>query len=256
MPINTPVVIEIDRKTWLIQEYGLDCCYALLGENSGLLIDTGCGRMNVKRLAERLFEGRPYDVVLTHGHPHHAGGAKQFESVHCVEALREKPTDDGISKDFLMPGFSFAEKNTEVLSLFTGDVFDLGGREVLCIRTPGHSDGSCTFFDKQSGIAFVGDAVGKEMKVSCVADALTGLMLLKREVSGLNRIYPGHVDYTDYRALPAAVLDDAIGACRAALAPDGRHYHEGKKVCFRSVTLEYEQGWAELEPHSPYPLGL
>ena len=41
MPINTPVVIEIDRKTWLIQEYGLSCCYALLGNESGLLIDTG-----------------------------------------------------------------------------------------------------------------------------------------------------------------------------------------------------------------------
>ena len=256
MPINTPVVIEIDRKTWLIQEYGLDCCYALLGDHSGLLIDTGCVRLIVKRLAVRVFEGRPYDVVLTHGHPHHAGGAKQFESVHCVEALREKPTDDGISKDFSMPGFSFAEKNTEVLSLFTGDVFDLGGREVLCIRTPGHSEGCCSFYDKQSGIAFVGDSCGWELKVSCVADALTGLMLLKRMCPNMNRIYPGHVDYTDYRALPAAVLDDAIGACRAALAPDGRHYHQEGKVVFRSVTLEYEQGWAELEPHSPYPLGL
>ena len=256
MPINTPVVIEIDRKTWLIQEYGLDCCYALLGENSGLLIDTGCGRMNIKRLAERLFEGRSYDVVLTHGHPHHAGGAKQFDVVHCVEGLSEVCEEYYISPDFNAPAFSFTAKNTEVIPLFTGDVFDLGNREVLCIRTPGHSEGSCSYFDKQSGIAFAGDAIGKEMKVSCVADALTGLMLLKRMTPGLSRIYPGHVDYTDYRALPAAVLDDAIGACRAALAPDGRHYHKGKKVHFRSITLEYKQGWAELEPHSPYPLGL
>lgn len=256
MPINTPVVIEIDRKTWLIQEYGLDCCYALLGDNSGLLIDTGCGRMPVRKLAERLFEGRPYDVVLTHGHPHHAGGAKQFDVVYCGESLSDTCEEEYISMDFNAPNFSFAPKNTEVLPLFTGDVFDLGAREVLCIRTPGHSDGSCTFFDKQSGIAFVGDACGREMKASCVADALTGLMLLKRMCPDINRVYPGHVDYTDYRALPAAVLDDAIGACRAALAPDGRHYRKGKKVCFRSVTLEYKQGWAELEPHSPYPLGL
>lgn len=256
MPIRTPVVIEIDKKTWLIQEYGLDCCYALLGENAGLLIDTGCGRMNIKRLAERLFEGRPYDVVLTHGHPHHAGGAKQFDVVHCAESLSDVCGEEYISMDFKAPEFTFAPKNTEVIPLFTGDVFDLGGREVLCIRTPGHSEGSCAFFDKQSGIAFTGDAIGKEMKVSCAADALTGLMLLKREASGMNRIYPGRVDYTDYRALPAAILDDAIGACRAALAPDGHHYHKGGKVHFRSVTLEYEQGWAELEPRSPYPLGL
>lgn len=256
MPINTPVVIEIDRKTWLIQEYGLACCYALLGSDSGLLIDTGCGRVPIRKLAERLFEGRPYDVVLTHGHGHHSGGAKQFEAVHCAEALSEKSKEDFIGTDFHAPDFSFAEKDTEILPLFTGDVFDLGGREVLCIRTPGHSEGGCTFYDSQTGIAFVGDACMWEMKVECVADALTGLMLLKRMAKGLNRIYPGHVDYSDYRALPAAVLDDAIGACRAALAPDGRHYHQDGKVVFRSVTLEYEQGWAELEPHSPYPLGL
>lgn len=256
MPINTPVVIEIDRKTWLIQEYGLACCYALLGSDSGLLIDTGCGRMPIRKLAERLFEGRPYDVVLTHGHGHHAGGAKQFETVHCVEELRERPTDDSISKDFSIPGFSFAEKNTEVMPLFTGNVFDLGSREVLCVRTPGHSEGGCSFYDSKSGIAFVGDACSREMSVECVADALTGLMRLKRMCPNMNRIYPGHVDYSDYRALPVTVLDDAIGACRAALAPDGRHYHQDGKAVFRSVTLEYEQGWAELEPHSPYPLGL
>lgn len=256
MPINTPVVIEIDRKTWLIQEYGLDCCYALLGTDSGLLIDTGCGRMNVRRIAQRLFEGRPYDVVLTHGHAHHAGGAGQFETVGCAEELQPGAADEELTADFTAPGFSARKMGTEVLPLFTGDVFDLGGREVLCIRTPGHSGGGCSFYDAQSGIAFVGDACGREMKVSCVADALTGLMLLKRMAPGLNRIYPGHVDYTDYRALPAEVLEEAIGACRAALAPDGRHYHKDGKVHFRSVILEYEQGWSELEPHSPYPLGL
>lgn len=256
MPINTPVVIEIDRKTWLIQEYGLDCCYALLGDESGLLIDTGCGRMDIKRLAERLFEGRPYDVVLTHGHPHHAGGARQFAAVHCAEEMMDGITDEAVTADFHAPSCGRERENTEVIPLYTGDVFDLGGREVLCIRTPGHSAGGCSFYDAQSGIAFVGDACGWTMKVGCVADALTGLMRLKRMTPGLNRLYPGHVDYTDYRALPAAVLDDAIGACRAALAPDGHHYHKDGKVYFRSVILRYEQGWAELEPHSPYPLGL
>ena len=256
MPINTPVVIEIDRKTWLIQEYGLACCYALLGADSGLLIDTGCGRMPIRKLAERLFEGRPYDVALTHGHSHHSGGAKQFDSVYCAETLSEKSADDYIGNDFHAPDFSFAEKNAEVLPLYTGDVFDLGGREVLCIRTPGHSEGSCSFYDKQSGIAFVGDACMRDMKVECVADALTGLMLLKRMAKGLNRIYPGHVDHTDYRALPASVLEDAIGACRTVLAPDRQHDRQGRRAAYRSVTLQYKTAWAELEPHSPYPLGL
>ena len=256
MPINTPVVIEIDRKTWLIQEYGLDCCYALLGSDSGLLIDTGCGRMPIRKLAERLFEGRPYDVVLTHGHSHHSGGAKQFDSIYCAETLSEKSADDLIGNDFHAPDFSFAEKNAEVLPLYTGEVFDLGGREVLCIRTPGHSEGGCTFYDSQTGIAFVGDACMRDMKVECVTDALTGLMRLKRMAKGMNRIYPGHVDHTDCRALPASILDDAIGACRTVLAPDRQHDRQSRRAAYRSVTLQYKTDWAELEPHAPYPLGL
>lgn len=256
MPINTPVVIEIDRKTWLIQEYGLSCCYALLGNESGLLIDTGCGRMNIRRLAERLFEGRPYDVVLTSGHAVCSGASGLFDLIFCAETMEDQISELSVSADFSQPTYLAPNWKPEILSLHTGDVFELGGREVLCIRTPGFSEGSCSFYDKQSGIAFVGNACGNDMAVSCVADALTGLMLLKKMAPGLNRLYPTHVGYTDYRALPAAVLEDAIGACRAALAPDGHHYYKDGKVHFRSVTLEYKDKWAELEPHSPYPLGL
>lgn len=252
MPINTPMVMEIDRKTWLIQEYGLDCCYALLGGDRGLLIDTGCGRMPIRPLAQRLFAGRPYEVVLTHGHAHHAGGARQFDVVHCGDDLLDAGAEETPVRDFCAPEFFVVPRKTEVLPLFTGDVFQLGDREVLCVRTPGHSAGGCSFYDRQSGIAFTGDAMGKTMDVDCVSDALTGLMCLKRMAGGLNRIYPGHVDYRDCRALPPETLSDAIGACRAALAPDGKN----GRVRFRSVTLTYRHSWAPQEPSSPYPLGL
>lgn len=256
MPINTPMVMEIDRKTWLIQEYGLDCCYALLGKRKGLLIDTGCGRMPIRALTQRLFEGRPYDVVLTHGHAHHCGGAKQFDIVHCGDDLPDITVEETPGRDFCAPKISITPRETEVLPLFTGDVFELGDREVLCIRTPGHSADSCSFYDRQSGIVFAGDAIGKVMQVECVSDALTGLMCLKRMAGGLSRIYPGHVDYMDCRALPAETLEDAIGVCQAALAPDGQTYRQEDRVRFRSVMLTYKQAWAIQEPCSPYPLGL
>ncbi len=257
MPVCTPMVMEIDKKTWLVQEYGLDCCYLLLGERSGLVIDTGCGRMSIARLARRLFAGRPYEVVLTHGHGHHAGGAAQFAEVYCAEVLEKPILEEAVSPDFAPTDFEMLKIPMEGKPLHTGDVFELGGREVLCIRTPGHSPGSCSFYDANTGIAFTGDAVAAKLRVNCVSDALAGLMELKRMAPDLNRIYPGHVAYTDHRALPAAALDDAIGACRAALAPDGHHYHTGEnRVVFRSVTLEYQAKWAPSEPCSPYPIGL
>ncbi|MBE7017285.1 MAG: MBL fold metallo-hydrolase [Ruminococcaceae bacterium] len=257
MPIRTPVVVEIDRKTWLVQEYGLDCCYALLGERSGLLIDTGCGRMNIKALAARLFEGRPYQVVLTHGHSHHAGGAGCFEKVFCADTVQNAVRDEALSPDFIAPAYEGEDFLPECLPLYTGDEFDLGGRVVVCVRTPGHTAGSCSFYDRQSGIAFVGDACGRELKANnAVSDMLTGLMNLKRMAPGLDRLYPGHISYTDYRGMPASVLEDAICACRAALAPDGHRYHVDGKVVFRGVSLEYTKKWADMEPCSPYPPGI
>lgn len=257
MPIRTPVVIEIDKKTWLIQEYGLDCCYALLGDDSGLLIDTGCGRMNIKALVDRLFEGRRYAVALTHGHGHHAGGATQFSEVYCAEKLQPAVVDEDVCADFLPGEHSAVNCSPEQIELHTGNFFELGGRKITCIRTPGHTEGSCSFYDELSGIAFVGDACTPVLKANVsVSDMVTGLMNLKRMTPGLDRIYPGHISHTDYRALPASALDDAICACRAALAPDGHHYHIDGKVVFRSVTLEYTSKWANLEPCSPYPPGL
>ena len=48
--------------------------YLVEGDERAVLLDTGCGLGDLKAYVESLTD-KPYEVVLTHGHVDHAGGA-------------------------------------------------------------------------------------------------------------------------------------------------------------------------------------
>lgn len=82
--IKEPMVIEIAKNTYAINEFGLSACYFLIGEERALLIDTACGLSDLKSIAASLTD-KPYDVVLTHGHHDHIGGIGAFSDVYLQE---------------------------------------------------------------------------------------------------------------------------------------------------------------------------
>ena len=49
MGIKTPFISEIAKNTYAINEFGLTAMYLLVGDESALLIDTGCGRSEERR---------------------------------------------------------------------------------------------------------------------------------------------------------------------------------------------------------------
>src|SRR5208283_5822654 len=63
----------------LLNEFGMDSQYLLVGSERALLIDTGSGFYDLKGTVEKLTK-LPYEVVVTHGHPDHAGGIGQFDT--------------------------------------------------------------------------------------------------------------------------------------------------------------------------------
>ena len=68
--LTTYQVTEIAKDTWVINEAGMTAMFLLKGTERALLIDTGVGMTDLKKLISWLTP-LPYDVVLTHGHPDH-----------------------------------------------------------------------------------------------------------------------------------------------------------------------------------------
>jgi len=80
-PITRPMVVEIAPDTYFLNEFGMDSQYVLVGKTRALAIDTGTGFYDYKGTIQKLTQ-LPYDVAVTHGHPDHAGGIGQFDTVY------------------------------------------------------------------------------------------------------------------------------------------------------------------------------
>lgn len=142
--------------------------YLVEGEESALLIDTGLGYGDLRGYVEELLKGKPYEVILTHGHLDHAGAAVEFECVWLHSADFQLAVD-GNSRE-ARAGYitgngtrATAEELDEVkddgyLSLSYGQIFDLGNEilEIVCLG--GHTPGSIGVLFKEERILLSGDA--------------------------------------------------------------------------------------------------
>lgn len=178
--------------------------YLVLGEDKALLIDTGFGLGSLKKVVERLTD-KPLAVVNTHGHPDHGGGNAEFESVwmhpadtklyryKCAYATRlEEASHWGIPEAdrLLQP------TPPETLPLADGQVFDLGGRVLRAIYTPGHTRGSVCLYDEQTGALFTGDNTNERVSLAepCASTVTEYLASLERiDAIGAKVFYTGHM---------------------------------------------------------------
>lgn len=78
---NWFTIEQIDRDTFSISEYKHweeTHCYLLCGEKYAILIDTGLGVSNIRKIVDSLTK-LPVMTVTTHVHWDHIGGHKYFE---------------------------------------------------------------------------------------------------------------------------------------------------------------------------------
>lgn len=87
-----------------------------------------------------------------------------------------------------------------VQRLCDGQRFDLGGRVIQVMHTPGHTPGSVVFLDEKYRSAFTGDAFGSghvwlqlqpHIPMS-VYQASCTKMLAQMRALGISKLYPGH----------------------------------------------------------------
>ena len=215
----------IDPQTFVISEYRHPeepHCYLLCGETEAVLIDTGLGISDLRAVVDSLTR-LPLTVLTTHVHWDHIGAHRLFARIAVHEAEKDWIEDrfplstDRVKAQLCSEPCSFPAsfdpesyrifQGEPQLILHDGDRFDLGGRTVEVIHTPGHSPGHCCFYEPERKYLYSGDLIYK----GCL-DAFypsTDPQLFYRSVKRLRdyeirRIFPGHHDL----ALPVSLIEE------------------------------------------------
>ncbi len=145
--------------------------YLILGKKSALLLDTGMGIGNLKRLVTRLTP-LPIIVVNSHTHPDHTGNNWQFSTIYNLDSdytrqnalgstevrseIEPQEICGAFPKDFDPATYATRPWKTTKW-LHDGDTIDLGGRTIRVLATTGHTPDSLCLFDLAKGLLFTGD---------------------------------------------------------------------------------------------------
>ena len=164
---NEKINVHITR---IHSTYKVDM-FLVEGEKSAILIDTGYGIGNLKEYVDTL-TALPYEVILTHGHVDHAGGAAAFKKVYLAQKdweLERKHTEEKFRKEFaeMLSGTKVEladlckQRSETYTPLEDGMIFDLGNLTLEVISCPGHTPGCVCVLIKELKILILGDACNK-----------------------------------------------------------------------------------------------
>lgn len=191
-------VIETADKTTM---------YLVEGETSAILIDTGTACASLGDAVASL-TSKPLKVVLTHGHYDHADNVGFFPEIYMHPA------------DTVLHTPALEKYRGVVHPVADGDTFDLGGRKLLALHTPGHTPGSICLIDTEAGLAFTGDAFGSGA-LWLQVDPLARMddfahscarMIEIMDSEGVEKLYVGHYPYLKRALGMDYMLDVAVNA--------------------------------------------
>lgn len=221
---------EVGNKVTVISDHGVDNMYLIEGKDSSLLVDTGLGSADLASLVKKL-TSKPLIVVITHGHPDHAGSDYQFPLVYIHPAdsaaarnLNLAEVRSGTSrnmvqgnvpaKDELFKGKPF---NTIMKPVHEGYVFNLGDRKIQVIEAPGHTPGEICLLDIENKLLFTGDNNNTLVWLFLqnskpLHEYLSTLTKLSKRISEFSTILPGHGD-----PMPSDFIIDQITCVKGIL---------------------------------------
>lgn len=163
--------VEIMRNTYLISdanqlptENGMSLApgnptgnsYLILEKERAILIDLAVESPCLKAYAENLADGRPLQLILTHGHYDHTYHLEQFQDVFI------HPADERLIREGML-GLPPVDPCPAIHFLEAGDEVNLGERVLEVIRMPGHTDGSILLLDRYSNVLFSGDTCARRL---------------------------------------------------------------------------------------------
>ena len=278
--ISTYPYSVIDNGVFEINEFDGSSMFLIVGNARALLIDTGVGIGDLKAFIGTLTD-RPIDVLLTHNHRDHVGNAPRYSVVHMGKGdlgmgpilrsatSRESRMQFANNTCKMHPGKNYpwcaddlAEFTQEpkVIPVVDGFTFDLGGRSVQCIATPGHTPGSISAIDSETGILFCGDACNgilglgvrpiEGMQHASVEEAYDALKRLNSMDFDHNRIFNGHTDCrAQGQALPEYMLPRVLTTMEKIISGHYQAIHKHIPSINADVEVVQEHG-VEVQFHT------
>jgi hydroxyacylglutathione hydrolase len=244
---NKKKVVRIDDQTWRIIDslFGATVySYLLCGSDRAILVDTGFGLTDMKRITDEL-TSLPVLVLNTHGHLDHIGCNHQYETAylhpadeavfleHSQREFRLKILRGTLAEAKLpgfllsLPGVKGTVERYATLSersnrqpLSDGTRLDLGGRTLEVIATPGHTPGSICLLDIERRYIYTGDnccAMGVLLMLdhSCPVETFRDSILrLKAESGRFDKNWPAHHELP----LDHSWMDDYLGCAQRILS--------------------------------------
>jgi glyoxylase-like metal-dependent hydrolase (beta-lactamase superfamily II) len=151
-------VQAIDADTFVIRQsvetnFEAPFLYLLFGEDRALLIDTGAGGLKIRPTIDRAIDqwrakhgNRAIHLVVAHSHGHGDHHAGDYE-------FRDRPDTDvvGLAPEDVAAYFHIKNWPHDIAH------FDLGGRVLDIIPTPGHQPAHIMFYDARTRLLFSGD---------------------------------------------------------------------------------------------------
>jgi glyoxylase-like metal-dependent hydrolase (beta-lactamase superfamily II) len=148
------------RDTYVIRQsvktnFEAPFLYLLFGKDRALLLDTGAGGLKIRPavdaaidqwLAENHRKSIPLVVAHTHGHGDHRQGDPEFKD-------RPDTTVVGLTAPEVATFFTVTDWPNQIVD------FDLGGRTLKVIPTPGHQPAHIMIYDARTRLLLTGDTL-------------------------------------------------------------------------------------------------
>ena len=198
---------RLDEGVWAIDQ-GMVRSFLVVGTERALLLDTGAAPCDLWKLIREATD-KPVTLAQTHADGDHTANSALFPEVWAHPAefpqlLRDRPELEG-----------------RLRPLADGQVFELGGRTLEVLVTPGHTPGSVCLLDRADRALYAGDTVslgpvflfGPGRDIRTYRETLGRLWAL----DAYDRVYPCHnrcplpkEALAELTALTDGILDGSI----------------------------------------------
>lgn len=262
---------KLDDHSWVISEgkgNGRTHCYLLEGENIAILIDTGLGLVNMKKITQSL-TNKDIKVINTHGHLDHISKNYQFEKtfMHSRDLKLFKQHSDPhfryqhYKSRYLKKGYSKWFVNSILFKIYIRSLWniphanlpnllcnqiELGNRKLKIIETPGHTQGSVCILDESRKWLFTGDTICEKGillqldESTNIEEYLKSMIKLKEIAPSIRHIYAGHQKIP----LDTSYIDDYI-YCSKEIIKNYENQRNPTTYRYKNINITFKKVFKE-----------